>query len=94
MSFTSLRIITDDLEGLVAFYEQVVGRPAERPETVVDIRMLRYEPLAGGWIAPYVEILVNGRLVQLEEYGEMRPNVPVDAALFDVGQWTTAKWWR
>ena len=34
MSFTSLRIITDDLEGLVAFYKQVVGRPAERPAPV------------------------------------------------------------
>ncbi|PPG40949.1 VOC family protein [Rathayibacter sp. AY2B5] len=34
MSFTSLRIVTDDLDGLVAFYEQVVGRPAERPAPV------------------------------------------------------------
>ncbi|PPF63899.1 glyoxalase [Clavibacter michiganensis] len=31
MSFTSIRIITDDLEGLVAFYEQVTGQRAERP---------------------------------------------------------------
>ena len=34
MSFTSIRIVTDDLDGLVAFYEQVVGRPAERPAPV------------------------------------------------------------
>ncbi|PPH53777.1 VOC family protein [Rathayibacter sp. AY1E2] len=34
MSFTSLRIVTDDLDALVAFYEQVVGRPAERPAPV------------------------------------------------------------
>ncbi|PPH86539.1 VOC family protein [Rathayibacter sp. AY1D5] len=34
MSFTSLRIVTDDLDGLVAFYEQVVGRPAERPAPI------------------------------------------------------------
>jgi predicted enzyme related to lactoylglutathione lyase len=34
MSFTSLRIVTDDLEGLVAFYEKVIGRPAERPAPV------------------------------------------------------------
>jgi len=34
MSFASIRIVTDDLEGLVAFYEQVTGRQAERPAPV------------------------------------------------------------
>jgi predicted enzyme related to lactoylglutathione lyase len=34
MSFASIRIITDDLEGLVAFYEQVTGQQAERPAPV------------------------------------------------------------
>jgi predicted enzyme related to lactoylglutathione lyase len=34
MSFTSIRIVTDDLEGLVAFYEQVTGQQAERPAPV------------------------------------------------------------
>ncbi|OII22142.1 VOC family protein [Frigoribacterium sp. MCBA15_019] len=31
MSFTSIRIVTDDVDGLVAFYEQVTGQQAERP---------------------------------------------------------------
>jgi predicted enzyme related to lactoylglutathione lyase len=31
MAFTSIRIVTDDLEGLVTFYERVTGRKAERP---------------------------------------------------------------
>lgn len=34
MSFASIRIVTDDLEGLVAFYERVTGRQAERPAPV------------------------------------------------------------
>jgi predicted enzyme related to lactoylglutathione lyase len=34
MSFASIRIVTDDLERLVAFYEQVTGRQAERPAPV------------------------------------------------------------
>jgi len=34
MSFTSIRIVTDDVDGLVAFYEQVIGEPAERPAPV------------------------------------------------------------
>lgn len=31
MSFASIRIITDNLDALVAFYEQVTGQQAERP---------------------------------------------------------------
>lgn len=34
MSFASIRIITDNLDGLVAFYEQVTGQQAERPSPV------------------------------------------------------------
>jgi uncharacterized glyoxalase superfamily protein PhnB len=34
MSFASIRIITDDLEGMVAFYERVTGQQAERPAPV------------------------------------------------------------
>jgi len=34
MSFSSIRIVTDDLDGLVAFYEQVTGQQAERPAPV------------------------------------------------------------
>lgn len=34
MQFTSVRIITDDLDGMVAFYETVTGLTAERPAPV------------------------------------------------------------
>jgi len=34
MSFSSIRIITDDVDRLAAFYERVLGRPAERPAPV------------------------------------------------------------
>jgi len=34
MSFASIRIVTDDLDALVAFYERVTGRKAERPAPV------------------------------------------------------------
>jgi predicted enzyme related to lactoylglutathione lyase len=34
MPFASVRIITDDLEGMVAFYERITGQPAERPAPV------------------------------------------------------------
>ncbi|MFJ6171782.1 VOC family protein [Curtobacterium sp. NPDC092190] len=34
MSFASIRIVTDDLDRLVAFYERVTGQRAERPAPV------------------------------------------------------------
>lgn len=34
MSFASIRIVTDDLDGLVSFYERVTGQQAERPAPV------------------------------------------------------------
>lgn len=34
MSFASVRIITDDLDGLVTFYENLTGQQAERPAPV------------------------------------------------------------
>jgi predicted enzyme related to lactoylglutathione lyase len=34
MDFASIRIITDDLDRLIGFYEQVTGIPAQRPAPV------------------------------------------------------------
>jgi predicted enzyme related to lactoylglutathione lyase len=34
MSFSSVRIVTDDVDRLAAFYERVTGRTAERPAPV------------------------------------------------------------
>lgn len=34
MSFASIRIVTEDVDRLVAFYERVTGRAAERPAPV------------------------------------------------------------
>jgi predicted enzyme related to lactoylglutathione lyase len=34
MPFASIRIVTDNLDGLVAFYEQVIGQRAERSTPV------------------------------------------------------------
>ncbi|MBF4616064.1 VOC family protein [Curtobacterium sp. VKM Ac-1376] len=34
MSFSSIRVVTDDVDQLAAFYERVTGHPAERPAPV------------------------------------------------------------
>ena len=55
-----------------------------------EIRFNRYEPLAGGWIAPEVEFLVDGARVFFEEYSDVRVDVPLDPSLFDPGRWREA----
>lgn len=42
-----------------------------------------YEPLGEGWIAPEVEVLVDGRRVFHETYANVRIGEPLDDALFD-----------
>ena len=75
---------------LVRLIETLPGNAPRR----LEVRMMKYEPLAGGWIAPYVEIFMNGRLVQKEEYADMRPNVELAADLFEPTKWTTAPHWK
>lgn len=56
-----------------------------------ETRFSKYEPLAGGWVAPEVEFLVNGRRVFFEEYKEIRANVDIPVALWDPRQWKDAR---
>ena len=48
MQFASVRIITDDLERLISFYELVTGVPAERPAPVFAELVLPGATLAIG----------------------------------------------
>lgn len=52
-----------------------------------EIWFRRYQPLAGAWIAPEVEILIEGRRVFHEVYSDIRANVPIDPAMFDPRAW-------
>ena len=54
---------------------------------VQDVRFLDYEPLAGGWIAPRVEVWVGGERVFWELYRDVRAGVALDPVLFDPRRW-------
>lgn len=43
----------------------------------------------GGWIAPEVVFIVNGKRVFLEDYYGIRTNIELDENLFDPKQWMT-----
>ena len=52
-----------------------------------EIRFNKYEPLAGGWIAPEVEFLMDGDRQFLEEYKQIQVNVAIPDAMWDPRQW-------
>jgi outer membrane lipoprotein-sorting protein len=50
-----------------------------------DTRFDDYQRLGGGWIAPTVESYSGGKLVQREEYRDIKANPPLPAGLFTAG---------
>ncbi|MGH7619431.1 MAG: hypothetical protein ACREPM_19615, partial [Gemmatimonadaceae bacterium] len=57
------------------------------PRGHTDFRFNKYERAGGGWIAAEVEQLVNGKRVLLEQYRDIRTNVPLSTAFFDPKEW-------
>ena len=53
----------------------------------MDIRFDAYEPLAGGWIAPLVVVLLDGREVMREEYFDVVANPELPADIFEPASW-------
>lgn len=71
-------------------------QPAGKDKTrISETQFNKYERTkGGGWIAPEVIFLLDGKRVVLEEYSEIRTNVRLDNKLFDPQSWTTAEHWR
>lgn len=57
---------------------------------VMEVHFDGYQPFGGGWVATLVDILVDGRSIQREEYSNVRVNMPLDPALFVPERWTDA----
>jgi outer membrane lipoprotein-sorting protein len=58
------------------------------PSEIDDIRFVKYQPLAGTWIAARVEIWNGDKLVFTEDYSDIKANPKLDAALFDPKQFS------
>ena len=58
-----------------------------------DIRLNDYRRYGDSWVATDIDIRVDGRTVQREQYSDVRTDVPLDPALLDAARWTTATHW-
>jgi outer membrane lipoprotein-sorting protein len=52
----------------------------------------KYQKLGGGWMAPEVIFMVDGKVVTTEKYSDMHSDVKLDPKLFDPQFWTTVHW--
>jgi outer membrane lipoprotein-sorting protein len=52
----------------------------------------KYQKLGGGWMAPEVIFMVDGKVVTTEKYSDIRGDVKLDPKLFDPQFWTTVHW--
>jgi hypothetical protein len=77
-----------DAERLV-FVRSLEPFPGDTTKTL-EIRFDDYRPYGGGWVAPTVDVTVDGRSIQREEYSDIRVDVPLDPSLFDPDKWATA----
>ena len=59
----------------------------------LDIHLDGWKQYGASWISTDIDILADGRSVQREYYTEVAVDVALDPALFDPGQWTSARHW-
>jgi outer membrane lipoprotein-sorting protein len=52
----------------------------------------KYQKLGGGWMAPEVIFMVDGKVVTTEKYSDIRGDVTLNPKLFDPQFWTTVHW--
>jgi len=78
-----------DKERLV-FVRMLEPTPRDSTKTS-ETRFNKYRPLAGGWVSPEVEFLVDGQQQFLEEYTEIQANVAIPPAFWDARQWKAAR---
>src|SRR5690242_8720799 len=57
-----------------------------------ETRFNKYRKLGGGWMAPEVIFMVDGKVLTTEKYSDMRADVNLDPKLFDPQFWTTVHW--
>jgi len=68
-------------------------RPAGKDGTqTAETQFNKYQKLGGGWMAPEVIFMVDGKVVTTEKYSDMRADVELDPKLFDPQFWTTVHW--
>jgi hypothetical protein len=64
----------------------------EAAANLLDVTFQKYQPLGKGWVAPEVEIKLDGKEIQREVYRDIRGDVKLQPDLYDTGTYHRARW--
>ena len=74
------------------YFVRMLGLAGQDTTKTHEVQFNKYQKLGGGWIAPEVISLLDGKVVTTEKYSEIRGDVELDPKLFDPQFWTTVHW--
>jgi outer membrane lipoprotein-sorting protein len=74
------------------YFVRMLGPAGKDGKQTQETQFNKYQKLGGGWIAPEVIFLVDGKIVTTEKYSEIRSDMKLDPKLFDPQFWTTVHW--
>lgn len=73
-------------------YPVRIIQPAGQGHPLVEFRIGGHRNMAGGWIETEIQVVVGGRVVSRECYGEIRPDVDLPESLYDPGSFVSDRW--
>jgi hypothetical protein len=59
--------------------------------TTTETQFNDYRSMGGGWVSAQVVFLANGQRRWMEEYDDIKTNVPLAAGVFDIARWKDTK---
>ncbi len=72
------------------YFVRMLQPSGKNKERTSETQFNKYQKVkGGGWVAPEVVFIVDGKRTFLEEYSEIRANISVDDNLFDPQSWMT-----
>ena len=74
------------------YFVRMLGSAGKDGTQSQEIQFNKYQKLGGGWMAPEVIFMIDGKVVTTEKYSDMRSDVTLDPKLFDPESWTTVHW--
>lgn len=74
------------------YFVRMIRPSGANGEHTSETQFNKYVRLGGGWMAPEVIFMTDGKVATTEEYSELRADLTLDPHLFDPAYWTTVHW--
>jgi outer membrane lipoprotein-sorting protein len=74
------------------YFVRMLGPAGKDGTQTQETQFNKYQKLGGGWIAPEVIFMIDGKIVTTEKYSQIRSDMNLDPKLFDPQSWTTTHW--